>query len=184
VLTNAALDTTNAAFATMKVDTNTRTTPLAPVNASLAITSKLPRIQSSSRSYTRMPHSTPRVKHSCSRRNCPVLNHVAEGQLLSSLSTPTSTPESNGCKTVRQGGIRYQLSAVIYRLPATSFQLRASSYPLLGTETGDWRLATGDWRLATVHSLPAPRCQPPSAAGTLSPVPVPGLIQLQTHEVP
>jgi len=96
-LANAALDTTNTG-------THTGKTPFAPANAALVLTSDLPPIQSSSRSYPRMRHSTPRVTHSCPRRNCPVLNHEEGGQLLSSLSTLASPPESNGCKTVPPGG--------------------------------------------------------------------------------
>ena len=91
---NAAIDTTNAG-------TNTGKTPFARANAALIIATDLPGIQSSSRSYPRMQHSTPRVMHSCSRRNCPVLNHVAKGLLLSSLSTPATAAESNGSKLSR-----------------------------------------------------------------------------------
>ena len=70
MLTNAALATTNAG-------TNTGRTLLARTNAALVVTNDLPRIQSSSRSYIRMLHSTPRITHSYARRNCPVPNHLA-----------------------------------------------------------------------------------------------------------
>ena len=101
---NAALATTNAALATTNAGIDTGKTPFARTNAALDITSDLPRIQSSSRSYPRMQHSTSRITHSCSRRNCPVLNHVPKGLLLSSLSTSASPTESNTSKTVHPGG--------------------------------------------------------------------------------
>ena len=130
---NAALATTNAALATTNAGIDTGKTPFAPTNAALDITNDLPRIQSSSRSYPRMQHSTSRVTHSCSRRNCPVLNHVAKGLLLSSLSTPATAAESNGCKTVPPGGYvsapSSQLLAPGSQLPAPSYRPGYSTYP-------------------------------------------------------
>ena len=129
---NAALATANAALATTNAGTNTGKTPFANTNAALTITNDLPRIQSSSRSYTRMRHSTPRVRHSCSRRNCPGLNEVEQRPLLSSLLTVASSRESNGCKTVSPGDTPVQANR-----PRSHDPLREGCWPdPTSTETG------------------------------------------------
>jgi len=137
-LSAPALATTNAALATTNTGTHTGKTPFARTNAALMITTDLPRIQSSSRSCPRMQHSTPRITHSCSRRKCPVLNHLEGSQLLSSLSTLASPTESNGCKTVSPGDTPSQAKEPSpTTLPTTAFSKQETAQYLSATSEAE-----------------------------------------------
>ena len=106
--------------------------------------------------FNHRPCSRARMPHSCSRRNCPVLNHNLGCRVCQHQQAPrnqTDTKPSRQKKHAFPGKQRFNLMLLSFG----NWQL-ATGYGL--EATGDWGLATGNCPPATCTLYPVPSLYP------------------------